>query len=86
MSDRKPKQRGHYEGSVYQRESDGKWVASVSVGYEVGPDGAPKRQRKTLYGRTRKEVAEKLTKTLRDQQQGLPVAVERQTVAQFLGR
>ena len=72
--------RGHNEGSIYQRESDGKWVASVNLGY--GPDG----KRKVIYGDTRKEVAEKLKIVLRDQQQGLPIATERQTVGQFLGR
>ncbi|MDP9373215.1 MAG: site-specific integrase [Chloroflexota bacterium] len=73
--------RGHGEGSIYQRESDGKWCAVVDLGYVNG-----KRKRKVIYGTTRKEVAEKMKVTLRDQQQGLPVAVERQTVAQFLDR
>lgn len=71
--------RGHGEGSIYQRESDGRWVASVDLGYVNG-----QRKRKPLYGRTRKEVAEKLKVALRDQQRGLPVAPARQTVAQFL--
>src|SRR4051794_14617756 len=38
--------RGHDEGSIYQRESDAKWVAAVNLGY--GPDG--KRKRKVFYG------------------------------------
>ena len=71
--------RGHGEGSIYQRESDGRWCCSVNLGYVNG-----KRKQKVIYGKTRKEVAEKLKVVLRDQQQGLPVAVERQTVAQFL--
>lgn len=74
--------RGHDEGSIYQRESDGKWVAAVNLGY--GPDG--KRKRKVIYGKTRKEVSEKLKIALRDQQQGFPIAVERQTVSQFLDK
>lgn len=74
------KRRGHSEGSIYQR-TDGLWVASVSLGYANG-----KRSRKTLYGKTRKEVAEKLKVVLRDRQQGLPVKVDRQTVGQFLDR
>ena len=73
--------RGHGEGSIYQRKSDGKWVSSVDLGYVDG-----KRKRKTIYGKTRREVAEKLKVALRDQQQGLPVAVERQSVGQFLDR
>lgn len=39
-----------------------------------------------IYGKTRKEVAEKLKIVLRDQQRGLPIATERQTVGQFLDR
>ncbi|CCF85557.1 tyrosine-type recombinase/integrase [Nitrolancea hollandica] len=69
--------RGHGEGSIYQRD-DGRWCASVNLGYVDG-----KRKRKDIYGKTRKEVAEKLKIALREQQQGLPVAVERQTVGQF---
>ena len=73
--------RGHGEGSIYQRESDGKWCISVNLGWADG-----KRKRKVIYGKTRKAVAEQLKVVLRDQQQGLPVAIERQTVGQFLDR
>lgn len=73
--------RGHGEGSIYRRESDGKWCCVVDLGRVNG-----KRKRKTIYGRTRKEVAEKLKAVLRDQQQGLPIAVARQTVGLFLER
>lgn len=72
--------RGHNEGSIYQRASDGLWVATVSLGY--GPNG--KRKRKPIYGKTRKEVAEKLKTLLHEQQSGLPIVTERQTLAQFL--
>ena len=71
--------RGHGEGSIYQRESDGKWCATVDLGYVNG-----KRKRKVIYGKTRKEVVEKLKAALRDHQQGLPLPSERQTVADFL--
>ena len=70
--------RGHQEGSIYQR-TDGRWSAAIDCGWKNG-----KRQRKQFYGETRKEVADKLTKALRDQQLGLPVAIERQTVGTFL--
>src|SRR3954447_24615866 len=73
--------RGHGEGAIYQRESDGKWCCVVELGWVNG-----KRKRKVIYGKTRKEVAEKLKVVLRDQQQGLPIATERQTVEQFLTR
>jgi hypothetical protein len=49
------KRRGHGEGGIYQRESDGKWCASVDLGFVNG-----KRRRKVVYGKTRKEVADKL--------------------------
>ncbi|HET8630265.1 MAG TPA: site-specific integrase [Thermomicrobiales bacterium] len=73
--------RGHGEGSIYRRESDGKWCTAVDLGWVDG-----KRKRKVLYGETRKEVAEKLKVVLREHQQGLPVALGRQTVGQFLDR
>lgn len=72
--------RGHGEGSIYQR-GDGLWCTVVDLGYVNG-----KRKRKYIYGKTRKEVAEKLKAVLRDQQLGLPIATERQTVEQFLNR
>ena len=49
----KKHRRGNGEGSVYQRK-DGTWAAVLTVG--VKQDGKP--DRKFLYGKTRKEVAE----------------------------
>lgn len=79
------RQRGHNEGTITRRQ-DGTWEAKVSLGYQIGTDGKPKRVRKSFYGKTRKDVSTKLTKALEDHRQGLPVAVERQTVGQFLDR
>lgn len=70
--------RGNGEGSIYQRE-DGVWTASVSLGFR-----GTRRLRKTLYGRTRAEVRDKLTRALRDVQQALPLPADRQTVGGFL--
>lgn len=67
--------RGNGEGSIYQRKSDGKWVASITL--ENG-------KRRVFYGRTRKAVKEKLITTLHEQQQGILVTSEPQTVGQFL--
>src|SRR3954470_22853145 len=67
--------RGNGEGSVYQR-ADGQWCGSVSL---------QNGKRRTLYGTTRKEAADKLAAALRDAQQGIPIPLERQTVGQFLG-
>lgn len=51
MSD---KRRGRGEGSIFRRE-DGTWCASITLGVLNG-----KRRRKDVYGKTRKEVVEKL--------------------------
>ncbi len=72
--------RGHNEGSIYQRASDGLWVGSINLGY--GPDG--KRKRKPIYGKTRKEVAEKMKRMLRDQQLGVVIATRKQSFGSFL--
>lgn len=66
--------RGNGEGSIRKR-TDGRWEAMVSL-----PDG----RRKSLYGKTRNEVARKLAEVLRDISKGLPVPLERLTVAAFL--
>ncbi len=72
--------RGHNEGSLHQRASDGLWVADVSLGY--GPDG--KRVRKRLYGKTRAEANRKLQQALRTRSDGLTVQTREQTVGQYL--
>ncbi len=66
--------RGNHEGSIYHR-ADGRWEAKISL-----PDG----RRVPLYGKTRAEAAQKLTQAQHDLQKGLPVAPEKQTVAQWL--
>lgn len=73
------KRRGHGEGTIYQRESDGKWCANVDLGWHNG-----RRRRKVVYGKTRKEVADKLKALHRDMAAGINVAPERQTVKEFL--
>ena len=70
----KQKQRGHGEGSIYQRK-DGRWAASITL--EGG-------KRKTFYGKTRREVHEKLQKALQEQQQGILVTGPQQTMKQYL--
>jgi integrase len=68
------RRRGHNEGSIYQR-ADGRWVASVTL--ENG-------KRKDVYGTTRRDVAERLTRLQHDIQVGLPVVKETQTVEHYL--
>ena len=66
--------RGHGEGSIYQRK-DGRWAASITVEGD---------KRKTFYGKTRKDVQEKLRVALNEQKQGILATGPRQTVGQFL--
>jgi integrase len=66
--------RGNGEGSVY-KQKDGLWAASITL------EG---RKRKYFYGKTRKEVQEKLAAALHEQKQGTLVATPQQTVGQFL--
>jgi integrase len=72
------KKRGQGEGSIYQCK-DERWVSEVQLGYSNG-----KRDRKFVYGKTGKEVADKLTDLLNKHKQGLPIIAEKQTVKQFL--
>lgn len=75
---KKARKRGQGEGSIYKRK-DGRWAGVINLGYQDG-----KLKRKTFYGETREEVRGKLVAALSDQQKGLPVITERQTVAEFL--
>lgn len=66
--------RGHGEGSIYQ-QTDGRWTAAITL---------ENRKRKVFYGKTRKEVQEKLKQVLHEQQQGTLVTAPQQTIGQFL--
>lgn len=48
--------RNNNEGSIFQRKSDGKWVGSITVGY----DEKGQQKKKTVYGVNQTEVAKKL--------------------------
>lgn len=70
------KRRGNGEGTITQRANDGRWEARVTL-----PDG----QRKCFYGKTRQEVARKLTEARRALDTGAGViADERLTVGRYL--
>lgn len=71
--------RGSGEGSIFQR-ADGRWAAQITV----GRTDAGRVKYKTTYGKTRGAVSEALKKALRDQQTGMEIAPERQTVATFM--
>lgn len=75
-----PRQRrGSGEGSIYQRQSDGRWVASVDLGAVGG-----KRRRKPVYGKTRKDVVEKLKALHRQQHEGTLRASDKTTLGSYL--
>ena len=76
------KRRGRGEASLFQRDSDGLWVGTVSLGY----DGTGKRIRKTTYAPTKGEVAEKVRKLQAEHDAGRLVDVEELTTGEFLTR
>ncbi len=71
------KRRGHNEGSIYQAKSDGRWVAALIL---------PSGKRKYLYGKTRKEVADKLREAQRSLDAGASLETDRMTVAAYLDK
>ncbi|MPZ13661.1 MAG: tyrosine-type recombinase/integrase [Chloroflexi bacterium] len=75
---RRNHRRGHGEGSITQR-SDGRWEGRLDCGWQNG-----RRRYRSVYGRTRRETAEKLNAALREHQDGLPSPSGRMTVGQFL--
>ncbi len=68
------KRRGHGEGSISLRK-DGRWSAIISL--ENG-------KRKTLYGKTKKEVRDKLQAALRQVEQQAFVGTSQQKLGDFL--
>jgi integrase len=71
---RRSGKRGNGEGSVTQL-ADGRWQARVTLA---------SGQRKAYYGKTRAEAATKLHAALRDQDRGLPIVGEKQTLQEYL--
>jgi integrase len=76
------KRRGPGEGSIFKR-TDGRWVGQLDLGYVDTPKGRRRRFR-TVYGHTRADVAEGLTKLLREQHTGTLAKDGRITVGEFL--
>jgi len=71
--------RGNGEGSIGRRK-DGLYMARYTVQTATGP------KRKALYGKTRQEVAAKLSKALADRESGLTFDADNVTVAEYLAR
>jgi integrase len=73
------KKRGNGEGSITKRR-DGRWMARYTVHTVKGP------KRKHIYGRTRQEVAEKLSKAVSDRVGGLVFDGDHETLEAYLQR
>jgi integrase len=71
--------RGNGEGSISRRKNGG-WMAQYAIYTAEG------RKRKAIYGKTRAEVSEKLTKALADRDGGLVFDAGKMTVAEYLDR
>lgn len=71
--------RGRGEGSIPKQRPDGRWEGKLDLGYVGG-----KRRRKSVYGRTRTEVASKLRKLATGLEEGQPPGDDRTTVAWWL--
>ncbi len=71
--------RGNGEGSISRRK-DGRWEARYMVETPKGP------KRKVLYGKTRAEVAQKLTEAMAARDKGLIFDAENQTLGEYMDR
>jgi integrase len=71
------KKRGNGEGSITKRK-DGRWMARYTVHTAKGP------KRRTVYGKTRKEAADKLARVLSDRVEGIVYDDENMTVGEYL--
>jgi integrase len=71
--------RGNGEGNIYKRK-DGLFEARYTVQTETGP------KRRSIYAKTRKEVAEKLADALAQRGQGLVFDAANITVSDYLDR
>jgi len=73
------RKRGNGEGSITKRK-DGRWMARYTVQTAKGP------RRKHIYGRTRQEVAEKLSKAVSERVGGLVFDGDHETLEAYLQR
>lgn len=71
--------RGHNEGSIFQRKSDGLWVASITYRDVAGKTHRPRRYRKT-----RTEARKALRELQREVENGVQLASKSPTLAAYL--
>src|SRR5215213_7909546 len=72
--------RGNGEGSITRHKKSGLYMARYTVHTATGP------KRKTIYGKTRAEVAEKLTKAMAERDSGLVFDADNLKVGEYLKR
>lgn len=72
------KRRGNHEGSIY-KDKQGRWRASVSM-----PSANGQYKRKYIYGKTRKEVSEKMNELLRQLRTNTYIEPCKTTLYEFL--
>jgi integrase len=75
------KRRGNGEGSIYQRAC-GTWCATYSSGY----NDKGKRRRRTIFGKTKQAVQDKLRQLTTEIGAGATVEPQRMTVGEYLDR
>ena len=71
--------RGNNEGSISRRK-DGRWMGRYTVHSADGP------KQRAVYGKTRAEVAEKLTKAMADRDGGIVYDAGKLAVDEYLDR
>jgi integrase len=73
------KRRGHGEGSIYRRSSDGLWVGAVNLGWRNG-----RRVRRTVTAKTQREAVGKIANLRRQVESGGAIPPARLTVGEYL--
>ncbi len=73
------RRRSRGEGAIYRRASDGVWVGMLDVGVMGG-----RRRRKTVYGRSEREVVDKLSTLRAAHNRGIDLLAPTLTVGQWL--
>lgn len=73
------KKRGNGEGTIYRRKTGG-WCTQYTVYTAKG------RKRKSIYGKTRQQVATKLAKALAEREGGLIFDAERLTLGDYMAQ
>jgi integrase len=73
------KRRGNNEGSISRRK-DGRWMGRYTIHTAEGP------KQRAVYGKTRAEAAEKLTRAMADRDGGIVYDAGKLVVGEYLDR